>query len=594
MIYSLPIYLWLYLQYNYGGKITVVNSVRRYGIRSGYRFLFLLISLVFFIPATDISSRGVQKPSRQSSLEAFSKSDYELAYSQFSELLVTYPGDPIYKYYSGVCLVKLSREPGKAVTLLKQALQGTAAIRSIPSDAQFWLGRAQQMSGRFAEAIASYNSYTGLNGKKAAKDLGIPEFIAQCEKKEGRLTETETISDSKKIEQKQVVRQENEITVQVIEEPVTKPPDADTVPGNYDRILSDALDLQYRADSVYRIADEQNNGLAGGTYAERTKLKAKVSVTESLADSIQKLADKKYDEAQSAMNQIPFTEVFVKPDSAKESAEKAEPTPPATIKRDTIKTEAANETLPAKPLVDSVPPVKVKVATEEGTVDLFSVFEVKEKAPDEKIPLNPPLPEGLVYRIQVAVFRNPVAYSHFKGIVPVNGFTIQGKDLTVYYAGMFRKIGDANKSLAVVRKLGFRDAFVAALMAGKAVTQEKAAVLEKEWAKKPVATIASKQVPADTIPPALTFRVEVLRSAKPVRDDVIDGIKRIAGTRGLEIVALEDKTMVYLIGTFITYESASEYADLLKRNGYENAKVGAWLGKKEMPVETARELFEKM
>ncbi|MFH0842359.1 MAG: tetratricopeptide repeat protein [Bacteroidota bacterium] len=554
----------------------------------------LLVLIVLLLSSACLLSQSPQKPSRQSSLEAFSKGDYELAYSQFNELLVTYPGDPIYKYYSGVCLVKLGRDPGNAVALLKQALQGTAAVRSIPTDAHFWLGRAQQMAGRFTEAIASFTTYTGLNGKKAAKDLGIPEFITQCEKKEGRLTEAETSSDPKQAEQKQVVRKEEVNTVQVIEKPGPEIYVTDTVPGDYDRILSDALDLQYRADSVYKNADEQKQGLTEGTYAERTKLKAKISVTESLADSLQKLADKKYDEAQSAMNQRPFAEIYVNPDSAKESAEKAEPAPPATVKKDTVKTEAAYETLPAKPLLDSVPPVKAKIAAEEGTVDLFSVFEVKKKAPDEKIPLNPPLPRGLVYRIQVAVFRNPVDYSHFRGIVPVNGFTIQGKDLTVYYAGMFRKLADANKALPVVRKLGFRDAFVAALMAGKTITQEKAAVLEKEWAKKPVATVLSKQVPADTIPPALTFRVEVLRSAKPVRDDVIDGIKRIAGARGLEIVALEDKTMVYLIGTFITYDSASEYTDLLKRNGYDNAKVGAWLGKKEMPVETARELFEHL
>jgi hypothetical protein len=59
-------------------------------------------------------------------------------------------------------------------------------------------------------------------------------------------------------------------------------------------------------------------------------------------------------------------------------------------------------------------------------------------------------------------------------------------------------------------------------------------------------------------------------------------------------VTLEDNTMVYLIGTFITYESAEEYTDLLKRNGYSDAKVGAWLGKKEINVETARELFERL
>ena len=53
-------------------------------------------------------------------------------------------------------------------------------------------------------------------------------------------------------------------------------------------------------------------------------------------------------------------------------------------------------------------------------------------------------------------------------------------------------------------------------------------------------------------------------------------------------------TIVYLAGKFITYESAEEYAGLLARNGYRDAKVTAWLGKKEIPVDTAQQLFENL
>ncbi len=585
-----------------------MNTGNKPGLFTGEYLLSLLIALALFLPAADLLSQNVQKPSRQSSLEAFSKGDYELAYSQFSELLVLYPGDPVYKYYSGVCLVKLNREPEKASALLKQAQQGSAAIRSIPSDARFWMGRALQMSGKFNDAIASYNYFTELNGKKAARDLGIPEFIQQCERKEGLLTEKVTDAKFNNAEQKPETSIERRKVISRVEKPDEKPGLRDSVSPDYDRTLSEALELQYKADSLYRIADQQKKGLEKGSYTERTKLKTRITETETLAASVQEQADRKYDEAQVAMNKKPFTAAYIPVPSS------ADTTPVETILPDTLwketKTIPASDTLIArkdtirknivtkppyiKPPADTVSLAEAKTREEPETVDLYSVFEVADKAPDEKIEINPEIPQGLIYRIQVAVFRNPVAYSYFKGIVPVYGFTIAGKDLTVYYAGMFRKLTDANKALAIVRKKGFKDAFITSLYGGKAVSSEKAVQLEKEWGKKPVSKVTVNQVPADTVPPALTFRIEVIRSLKPVREDVLEGINRLAGARGLEIVTLADKTMVYLIGTFITYESAEEYTDLLIRNGFSNAKVGAWLGKKEIPVETARQLFEKL
>jgi hypothetical protein len=62
----------------------------------------------------------------------------------------------------------------------------------------------------------------------------------------------------------------------------------------------------------------------------------------------------------------------------------------------------------------------------------------------------------------------------------------------------------------------------------------------------------------------------------------------------LEIMINASKQNVYLIGKFLTFESAAEYADLLIRNGQKDAKVVAYLGRREIPVETAKQLFEKL
>jgi hypothetical protein len=229
---------------------------------------------------------------------------------------------------------------------------------------------------------------------------------------------------------------------------------------------------------------------------------------------------------------------------------------------------------------------------------VYSVFRISSKPANssEKVRIDSIVPPGLIYRIQIAVFRNPVLLSYFKGIEPVYGFRVAGTDKTNYYAGMFRRQADAVRALSVVRQKGFHDAFIVSLSRGKTVSPDRAALLEKEWGKKPFTSSDQPVVtaPADTIPPALSFKVEVMRSAKPVKEDMMEGMKKIAGSRGLDCETLADGTRVYLVGKFITYESAEEYAGLLVNNGYRNAKVTAWLGRKEIPVDTARQLFENL
>jgi tetratricopeptide (TPR) repeat protein len=578
--------------------------------------LCVAIAALLFCGNNLFSQDSQPKPTRQSSIEAFTKGDYEQAYNGFSELLTKYPKDPLYKYYSGVCLVKMNRDQGNALTLLSQALQGSAMVRTLPSDALFWLGRAQQMSGWFTEAVDSYNSFTELAGKKVARELGVDDFIQQCNLGKGKVAESKAIPEPKKEIKPEAKVQENK---KVPDNNIIKgKAEKQDLPAEYDRILSEALAYQLKADSLYRIADEQKKSLEKLNYTEKTRMKAVITNTENLAASYQKKADQKYSEAQAKMNgQVSVNEksaIQEKPPVNKapekrnlaDSAAISDVKPvikkdSMAVKPELVKQRKIAENPDNRASKDSVAASEVKKVVPQAvskTMEVYSVFEIIAKPvykPDEKTAINPKVPQGLIYRIQVAVFRNPVAPSYFKGITPVYGFKVAGTDKTNYYAGMFRRVADANKALAKIRQKGFKDAFVVALYGGKAVSSERAAILEKEWGKKPFAASfkPSPEARADTVPPTLSFRVEVMRSAKPVKPEVADGMKKIAGTRGLDTETAADGTIIYLVGKFITYESAAEYADLLTRNGYRDAKITAWLGKKEIPVDTARQLFEK-
>ncbi|MCX6333257.1 MAG: tetratricopeptide repeat protein [Bacteroidia bacterium] len=585
-------------------------------IRERRRFPHLAVMILILTGMGLSSLNAQQKPTRQSSIDAFSRGDYELAYSGFSELLVTFPKDPLYKYYSGVCLVKLNRDPGEALLQLKQAQQGSAVVRSVPSDALFWLGRAQQMTGRFDEAISSYNAFTEQYGKKIARDLDIPSFLQQCHERKGQLTESASLPLA------------DEKQVQISDKPVIEAAEPeyygatitkktqDSIPGNFDLILAKAIEYQYKADSLYKITEEWKTSLDKLDYKAKTELRTKITETEGRAAKFQKEADLKYNEAQVSMNSTSFSAIKIDGQEtvpkADSSAHKAEPADTsklriaeplkkdtAVIKKDTARAETYAKKIEESVRRDSTAITAVKEEAKPSkvrSIESFSLFEVKpsEAGSTDKIPFNKAIPPGLIYRIQTAVFRNPVAMSYFKGITPVYGFKTAGNDYTTYYAGLFRRIADARKALLTVKQKGFKDAFIVAFSGGKRVSLERAAVLEKEWSKKPFNVLTKSMTPADTIPPELCFRVEVTRSAKPVNQDVLQGIKNIAGTRGFDTESSADGSTVYLIGKFITYDSALSYADLLIRNGYHDSRVVARLGKKEVPVETARTLFEQI
>jgi len=543
-----------------------------------YFFLLVIVSVV----NQDIlwSQNAQNKPSRQSSFEAFSKGDYEKAYKEFSDLLLIYTKDPLYKYYSGVCLVKLQRDPAKAVNLIQQSLQGSSAVKVISSDAWFYLGRAQQMAGRFPEAIEAYNLYTEQTGKKVSREMGVPQYLQECNEKKGMLAVTEVIPEEVPVSEKNDKIEKSEksevlapqtipvVTAAAIPVAEKKVTPKQNISSEYELILAEALGYQVKSDSLNALATSQKSELAKLSGNDRQVMAAKISEIEILAASYQKKADQKYNEARIAMN-----------------------TQQAKAETVTVVSNTGNTKANQPPNQGSSPK---EVAPADSKTAAFSYFEVLPKPvtdPNAKIIIDPEIPDGLIYRIQMGVFRNPVAPAFFKGLTPIYGFKVAGTDKTYYYAGMFRRSEDARNALTAVKGKGFKDSFVVPLSEGKSITADRAALLEKEWGAKPFYSTGSLTKP-DTVPPTLRYRVEVVRSLKPLKEDAVESIRKVAGSRGLDIQLLDDGKSAYLIGKFITFESAIEYADLLIRNGYPDTKVVAWLGEKEIPVETARQLFD--
>ena len=84
------------------------------------------------------------------------------------------------------------------------------------------------------------------------------------------------------------------------------------------------------------------------------------------------------------------------------------------------------------------------------------------------IPVNEKLPEGLIFKVQIGAFRNPIPQDLFKGMSPITGETTP-QGFTRYTAGLFTSFTTADKVKQEIRDLGYKDAFVVAFLNGKRI-----------------------------------------------------------------------------------------------------------------------------
>ncbi len=568
-------------------------------IRLG-KFLVLPGALLCFFCVMGLAQEQQTDPDRNLAAKAFSQGDYTTALNHYSLLAHRFSADPVYGYYTGACMVELSQDPEKARDILEKAIRNSSSIKPVPYKVWYYLGRACQMDADFKAAIDAYNTFRETARKKETKDLEIEELISECQAKTGALTVPE-LSPEKEKEPDHVIDStilvKDTINYNTIPDPVIIEVAEDEIADSlvnvaentddnredkYYMTAREALEYQFMADSVLRMADRYRATLDMLSGNDRETVRSKILSLEQAGFEYQAMADTRYREASVLAagrydnRPVPVLKEIKAddgPDHKKQPANKADRPDTIIIRTDTI----AEDTI-TKPVTKPV-------------LGWFSE-EYKE---EEEIPVNPDLPEGLIYRIQVAAFRNPKESGFFKGLGPVSVYRAEGSDINFYYIGLFRSGEDANKALIKVRQKGFGDAFILALMDGVRVSIEKASDLENIW--KDISlfdtdTVINSEKEEQADPPTLLYRVEALRSSKKADDEYEKLIERLADKKAYDIFETDGKEYVYLIGKFLTFESAAAYADLLFRNGIKGAKVVSYLGKKEIPLEKAKELFE--
>ncbi|MRR19521.1 hypothetical protein EG827_04945 [bacterium] len=546
-----------------------------------FRRVSLVAAAFILFSAVLTAQDGSLQPSKTQAQAAWDKGNYELAYEHYNGLLLLYSRDPLYKYYTGACLVKMERDIPRAVTLLGSAITSSVNIKSVPSDVWFYYGRALQMNGSFAQASEAYGSFSREAGRKVSADYEVESYIDQCSRGKGALSPepsagSSAVSSTTAATTKAPSNTASKVTAATTATATSAVPNTVTSPSTATSDITPptASPSNPTPSTTVAVKPEQQKVVQKSQATSAGKLPGDYYTILAEAVKIQHEADSTFytagDTARAGILQAEADSLFL-------MLEKAENPVP--------------ETAAVQP--EQIPPAH-----------LFSDFEVRpapaysEKNP---VPIDQAMPSGLVYTLQIAAFRNPVAPSLFRGLYPVYGRKRPDSDATYYYTGFFRRIDDARVALPQARGAGFTDAFVIALMDGTKVSMERAQLLEKEWTAKPLpgreaspagekGTTTVNPEPVET----LSFRAEVMRITKPVKPEVIEKVEMLAGTRGLDMIKNSSGETVFLIGNFITFESADEYVSLLIRNGYNTARVAAYVGMQEIPVEAAKELLNRL
>jgi N-acetylmuramoyl-L-alanine amidase len=109
----------------------------------------------------------------------------------------------------------------------------------------------------------------------------------------------------------------------------------------------------------------------------------------------------------------------------------------------------------------------------------FSIDDTLVYSESNPIPSDVAIPEGIVYRIQLGVFRKFIEFKAFGGIHPISIEFLQDKKIIKYYVGLFKSYIEADSSLNKVKEYGFKEAFIIAYYNKKKIPVDRAKESEK-------------------------------------------------------------------------------------------------------------------
>ncbi|HNV51445.1 MAG TPA: tetratricopeptide repeat protein [Tenuifilaceae bacterium] len=240
------------------------------------------------------------------------------------------------------------------------------------------------------------------------------------------------------------------------------------------------------------------------------------------------------------------------------TSQQAEPVKEVAQKQEVI------QVVPEGPKIEKqeeVMPVQTIAIKQEIPSD-FGVVEKPVYNAENPIPIDSPLPDGVVYRIQIGAFSTLREPQFFKGMVPV--FGEKAGTLTKYFIGNLTTYSSAEKALGVVKSKGFKDAFIIAWYNGKKITPQRAQSLEG------TAVPVAKSTEVDN---GRIYKIQVGVYENELPDDVAKTIRTIAS--GKEISRTDNGLgqKEFSVGNYSTLDEAQRVKDNLIASGIVNAVV---------------------
>jgi len=203
-------------------------------------------------------------------------------------------------------------------------------------------------------------------------------------------------------------------------------------------------------------------------------------------------------------------------------------------------------------------------------------FQLVEQSPydvQNPIPVNESYPAGVIYKIQLGAYSNPLPIASFKGMIPVSIERASGAKVSKYFVGKFRKFADAEKALPVVRSKGFKDAFIVAWLNGKSIPVARAQTMEDKQSDESNLISNPKARVDSTSTQGKIFVVQIGKYANKLPDDIYQTVKAMASGKDIIRKPDEQGRMVYSIGNYPTLEDATRVKDNLIASGIAGATV---------------------
>ena len=204
-----------------------------------------------------------------------------------------------------------------------------------------------------------------------------------------------------------------------------------------------------------------------------------------------------------------------------------------------------------------------------------------DKKQGNRYPILTTLPKGLIFRIQVGVFRNAVPDYFFREFSPVSGERLTD-ELTAYLTGFFVNSAQANDARGQVRGLGYTDAFIVAYCDGKRITLKQAL----EYEKKGLCTLRTQAEVLSEASVLLNAQESLLPTAINIPKEVYYTVQ-VAALKNQDngklknvpaLFYLQSKTGLYKYnsGKFKQMNDAKQQRDALKALGYTDAYIVAY------------------